>query len=428
MVRQLYSLLLWILLPAILVRLLWRSIRNPVYRRRWGERFGQINCDEYGYDIWLHAVSMGETNAATPLVHELLRRDPNLRILITTMTPTGSDRVVSTFGSSVGHSYAPYDYPFAVRHFLNQVRPNALVLIETEIWPNTIHFCSVRNVPVVMLNVRLSERSRQNYQRIAWLSRPTLQRIQKFGAQSEEHRQRLIDLGVQPSNVYRTGSMKFETKLAAGVREVAEAVRQDWGRDRLVIVAGSTHEGEEEILLRIFQQLKSAHSELLLVIAPRHPERFDAVFRLAARSDLVTLRRTEQQGTLPNTVDILVADTLGELPVLYSAADIAFVGGSLIRGLGGHNILEPCAVGVPAVFGPVMPNFEEISQITTTSKAGIQARDPNDLEVQLSMLLSNPNLRAAMGERGMLMVTENSGATEQSLQILLPLISHRIQG
>ena len=427
MVRQLYSLLLWILLPAILVRLLWRSIRNPKYRRRWGERFGQINCDEHGYDIWLHAVSMGETNAATPLVHELLRRHPDLRILITTMTPTGSDRVFSTFGDSVGHSYVPYDYSFAVQRFLNRVQPGVLVLIETEIWPNTIYLCSVRNVPVVMLNVRLSEKSRRNYQRIAWLLRPTLHRIERFGVQSEKHRQRLIDLGVQPSNVYRTGSMKFETKLAAGVREVAEAVRQDWGRDRLVIVAGSTHEGEEEILLRIFQQLKSTHSELLLVIAPRHPERFDAVFRLAARSDLVTSRRTEQQGTLPNTVDILVADTLGELPVLYSAADIAFVGGSLIRGMGGHNILEPCAVGVPAVFGSVMPNFEEISHIATTSKAGIQARDPRDLEVQLSMLLSNPNLRASMGERGIGMVAENSGATEQSLQILLPLIDHRIR-
>jgi len=287
---------------------------------------------------------MGETNAATPLVHELLRRYPNLRILITTMTPTGSDRVVSTFGDSVGHSYAPYDYSFAVQRFLNRVRPGVLVLIETEIWPNTIHLCSSRNVPVVMLNVRLSEKSSRNYQRIAWLSRPILHRIQRFGAQSEEHRQRLIDLGVQPSAVHRTGSMKFEIKLAAGVREVAEAVRQGWGRDRLVIVAGSTHEGEEDILLRIFQQLKVTHSELLLVIAPRHPERFDVVFRLAARSGLVTSRRTEQQGTLPNTVDILVADTLGELPVLYSAADIAFVGGSLIRGLGGHNIVEPCAV------------------------------------------------------------------------------------
>jgi 3-deoxy-D-manno-octulosonic-acid transferase len=425
--RQLYSLLLWILLPAILVRLLWRSIRNPKYRRRWGERFGQITCDEYGYDIWLHAVSMGETNAATPLVHELLQRHPDLRILITTMTPTGSDRVFSTFGDTVSHSYVPYDYSFAVQRFLNRVQPGVLVLIETEIWPNTIHLCSVRNVPVVMLNVRLSEKSRLNYQRIAWLLRPTLRRIEKFGVQSEKHRQRLINLGVQPSNVYRTGSMKFETKLAAGVREVAEAVRQDWGRDRLVIVAGSTHEGEEEILLRIFRQLKSAHSELLLVIAPRHPERFDTVFRLAARSDLVALRRTEQQGTLPNTVDILVADTLGELPVLYSAADIAFVGGSLIRGMGGHNILEPCAVGVPAVFGSVMPNFEEISHITTASRAGIQARDPRDLEVQLSMLLSNPNLRASMGERGISMVAENSGATEQSLQILLPLIDQRIR-
>ena len=221
--------------------------------------------------------------------------------------------------------------------------------------------------------------------------------------------------------------MKFEFKLTAGVREIAEAVRQDWGRDRLIIVAGSTHEGEEGILLRIFQQLKVSHVELLLVIAPRPTARYDSVFRLAARRGLVTSRRTAQQGPLPNSVDILVADTLGELPVLYSAADIAFVGGSLIPGLGGHNILEPCAVGVPAVFGSVMPNFEEISQIATTSKAAIQVHDSRDLEEQLSMLLSNPNLRASMGERGMDIVAQNSGATERSLEILLPLIDHRIQ-
>jgi 3-deoxy-D-manno-octulosonic-acid transferase len=427
LVRRLYSLLLWILLPAILVRLLWRGVRNPQYRRRLRERFGHVNPDRHGYDIWLHAVSLGETNAATPLIHELLQRHPSLRILITTMTPTGSARVVSTFGDSVDHSYAPYDYSFAVQRFLNRVRPSVLVLIETEIWPNTIHLCSLRNVPVIMLNVRLSEKSRRNYQRIAWLSQPTLRLIRKFGVQSKEHKQRLIALGVQPSAVHRTGSMKFEIKLTAGVHEVAEAVRQDWGRDRLVIVAGSTHDGEEEILVRIFQQLKAVHTELLLVIAPRHPERFDSVFSLVSRSGLAVSRRTEQQGTLSNAVDILIADTLGELPVLYSAADIAFVGGSLIPGLGGHNILEPCAVGVPVVFGSVMPNFEEISHIATDTNAGIQVRDPRDLEAQLSMLLNNPNLRASMGERGIGMISENSGATERSLQILLPLINHRIR-
>lgn len=414
-------------MPAILVRLLWRSVRNPEYGHRWKQRFGRVDHDKRGYDVWLHAVSMGETNAATPLVQELLQRRPNLRILITTMTPTGSDRVVSTFGDSVGHYYAPYDYLFSVKRFLNRVKPRVLILIETEIWPNTIHLCSLRNVPIVMLNVRLSKKSCRNYQRIAWLSRPTLHRIQRFGAQSEEYKERLIKLGVQPSAVRRTGSMKFDIQLAAGVREVAEAVRHDWGRDRLVVVAGSTHDGEEEILLRIFQELKAVHSELLFVIAPRHPERFDTVFRLAIRSGLATSRRTKQTGTLPNTIDILIADTLGELPVLYSAADIAVVGGSLISGLGGHNILEPCAVGVPVIFGSFMPNFEEISHIATTSKAGIQVQDSRDLEAQLSILLSDPNLRASMGERGIAMIKQHSGATEQSLQILLPLIDHRNQ-
>lgn len=372
-------------------------------------------------------MSLGETNAAIPLVNKLLQHHPELRILITTMTLTGSDRVTSTFSDTVGHCYAPYDYSFAVKRFLNRVRPRVLVLIETEIWPNTIHLCSVRHIPVVMLNVRLSEQSHRNYRRISWLIQPTFRHIQRFGVQSEEHRRRLIDLGIVPSAVYRTGSMKFEIKLPAGVREVAEAVRQDWGRDRLVIVAGSTHEGEEEVLLRIYQRLQTIYSDLLLVIAPRHPERFDRVFRLVARSNLATSKRTQQQGGLPNNVEILIADTVGELPILYSAADVAFVGGSLIPGLGGHNILEPCAVGVPVVFGPVMPNFEEISHLTTTSKAGIQVHDSQDLETQLSLLLGDPNLRASMGDRGLRMIEKNSGATEQSLQLLLPLINQRIQ-
>jgi len=395
---------------------------NPKYRHHWMERFGHIERIRHDYDIWIHAVSMGEANAATPLVHALLKRQPDFRILITTMTPTGSERVIKTFGKSVSHCYAPYDYYFSVQRFLKQARPKILVLIETEIWPNMIHSCTAHSVPVVMLNVRLSKKSQRNYQRIAWLSRPTLRHIKKFGVQSDKHRRRLIDLGVQPSSIHKTGSMKFETQLSAGAREIAEAVRHDWGHDRLVIVAGSTHEGEEKILLDIFQQLKTTHRDLLLVIAPRHPERFDGVLRLVTRSGFNLLRRTEQHGALPNSIDILIADTLGELPVLYSAADIALVGGSLIRGLGGHNILEPCSVGVPVVFGPFMPNFEEISQLTTDSSAGIQVQNPRELQIKLSMLLDDPNRRSSMGKRGIRMIEENSGATERSLNILLPLI------
>ncbi len=422
MARHIYSLLLWLLLPIVWGRLLWRSIKNPKYQQRWAERLGYVSKENAGYDIWIHAVSMGEATAAIPLVQELMRTYPEIRIYITTMTPSGSDRINSAFGNTIGHSYAPYDYTFAVTRFVNQVRPKLLVLIETEIWPNTIYACWKRNIPIVMLNVRLSEKSLRKYQRITWLLKQTLGYIAQFGVQSYTHQTRLIALGVDQSVIKKTGSMKFEVKLTAGVREVAEAVRQDWGRDRLIIVAGSTHEGEEEILLRVYLQLKIRFTELLMVVAPRHPERFDSVFKLTSKMNLRATRRSEQQGSLPHGLDILIADTLGELPILYSAADIAFVGGSLLQGLGGHNILEPCAVSVPVVFGPVMPNFREISQIAIDSQAGVQVHSQNDLETQLSTLLDDPNLRATMGENGVKMVAKNAGAIELSMNILSPLI------
>ena len=428
MARKLYSLLLWLLLPIILTRLLWRCFKDKTYRRNWLQRFGRVNPSTAGYDIWVHAVSVGEANAATPLVAQLIKQQPNLRILITTMTSTGLERVITTFGNKVGHFYAPYDYSFAVRSFIHKVRPKMLVLIETEIWPNIIHFCAKDDIPVIMLNVRLSSKSRRNYQKFGWLTHPTLHQIQQFGVQSENHRERLISLGVHPSLVHKTGNMKFETKLAAGVHEIAEALRQEWGHDRLVVVAGSTHEHEEGLLLDIFDQLKKIYRELLLVIAPRHPERFDEVCQIVTKSGHTLLRRTEQHGRLSSRVNILVADTLGELPVLYAAADVAFVGRSLLRGSGGggQNILEPCAVGVPVIFGPFMRNFEEISQLTIASGAGIQIQDIRELQEELSKLLCDPNLRSSMGECGIKMIRENSGATQRSLQILRPLMKKYI--
>ena len=412
------------MLPLILARLLWRSRKNPKYRFNWFQRFGRVREVGNSYDIWIHAVSLGEANASVPLIQKLIQKYPDLRIFVTTMTPTGLERIKEIFGNHVGYSYAPYDYSFAISKFMSRVKPKILILIETEIWPNMIDFCKKADVPVVMLNMRLSSTSTKNYQRIAWLTKKTLLQITSFGVQSEKHCERLATLGVKRSSIHRTGSMKFEMKLAAGVHEIAEAVRQDWGQDRLVIIAGSTHEGEETLLATIFHELKRMHQELLLVIAPRHPERFDGVCRLLERNKFQLLRRTEQHGALPPTVDILVADTLGELSVLYAAADIAIVGGSFISGLGGHNILEPCSVGVPVIFGPFMPNFEEISALTVEANAGIQVQNAEGLRTILSKLLIDPNLRSSMGDYGVEMINKNSGATELSLRILEPILNN----
>jgi len=425
--RRLYTLLLWLALPVVMIRLGLRALRSPGYRGRIGERFGGGIADERHCDLWVHAVSVGEVNAATPLVQRLLEEKKHLDIVITTMTPTGARQVVDTFGSDVRHRFAPYDYPFAIRRFIDRFSPRLLILMETEIWPNMICSCQEKGIPVVMANVRLSARSARGYRFILPLVRAGLNNVSLFATQSEVDRKNLLSLGVDISRTHRTGSMKFEIKMPASVNEVAQAVRRDWSPNRPVIVAGSTHDGEESLLLRIFQTLLHDFPDLLLVIAPRHPERFDTAVRLSSRAGFVVNRRTTQSGALDCAVQIQIADTMGELPVLYGAADIAVVGGSLIpiRGIGGHNILEPCAVGVPVIFGPNMGNFLEISEITVAAGAGFQVDGEAALARQLRRLLGDAHLRSAVGERGRTMVNQNAGATQKTVELITPLLAPR---
>ena len=427
MARRFYTLLLWLALPVVMIRLGWRALSSSGYRGRISERFGGGAPDDRRCDLWIHAVSVGEVKAATPLVQRLLKEKTHLDIIITTMTPTGAQQVVDTFGSEVRHRFAPYDYPFAIRRFITRFSPRLLIIMETEIWPNMIRICHQRGIAVAMANVRLSARSARGYRFVLPLVRDGLNKVSLFAAQSEADRKHLLSLGIDASRTHRTGSMKFEIRMPASVNEVAQAVRRDWSPNRPVIVAGSTHDGEESLLLRAFQSLCNEFPDLLLVIAPRHPERFDAVMRLASRSSLSVSRRTNQAGALDAAVQIQIADTMGELPVLYGAADIAVVGGSLIpiRGIGGHNILEPCAVGVPVIFGPNMGNFLEISEITLTAGAGFQVNDEVALIVQLRHLLNDAHLRSSVGERGRMMVDQNAGATQQTCDLITPLLASR---
>ncbi|MDP6392880.1 MAG: lipid IV(A) 3-deoxy-D-manno-octulosonic acid transferase [Arenicellales bacterium] len=424
MARLLYTLLLWIVLPVLLLRLLIRGFRNPSYWARWNERFGKCQLYPAGFTAWVHAVSVGEVNAATPLINQILQLKPNCRILVTTMTPTGSDQVAATFSNRVTHCYAPYDYPFAVRGFLEKNSPRNLILMETEIWPNMIHYCHQLGTNIIMTNVRLSEKSRRGYAKVLPVIGPALRKVDLFAAQSKDDQERLLALGVDSTRISRTGSMKFEIGLPASVREVAEAVRRDWGRDRTVVIAGSTHEGEESLLLELLTQISDDCPGLLLVLAPRHPERFESVAKLAVREGFESLRRSHHTGQVSSTVSVQIADTMGELPMLYAAADIAIVGGSLIRikGIGGHNILEPCAVGVPVIFGQYMRNFSEISRLTVERRAGFQVDSLDELRTALTTLINDPSLRATMGDNGITMVSENAGATNRTLELLFPLL------
>ena len=415
--RYLYTPLLYLLFPYLLVRLLARGFRNPAYWHRWRERLG------YGalagpVDLWLHAVSVGEVRAAAPLLEALLERGLVKRVVVTIMTPTGSDQVAQLFGERVLHSYAPYDYPGAVIRFLNRLRPDWVLIMETEIWPNIIHQCHRRDIPVAFANLRLSERSYRRYALVDGLLHWALAKVSGFAIQSEPDAARLRRLGAASAAVQVTGSIKFEVDIPASLAEVAQVLRREWGQGRPVWIAGSTHDGEEQHLLDTHAALRSSFPDLLLVLVPRHPERFTPVTRLAQRAGHRVVRRSESRGDLDPAVAVYVGDTMGELTLLYAAADIAFVGGSLVPA-GGHNILEPCALGLPVVFGPHMFNFLQISELALEREAGHQVEDAAQLVHVLDQLLRDPNLRFKAGEAGRELVAENRGALARTLAMLV---------
>ncbi|MDO8704298.1 MAG: lipid IV(A) 3-deoxy-D-manno-octulosonic acid transferase [Sulfuricaulis sp.] len=417
-----YNWLLRLLLPYVLLRLLWRGLRNPAYWRRIPERFGFVAPLSAPRPIWIHAVSVGEVRATIPLVRELTERYPDHPLLITTMTPTGSAQVTQLFGGKLAHCYAPYDYPAAVRRFLDRTQPVMAIVMETELWPNIFHQCRARSIPVFVTNVRMSESSMRKYQRFASLACATLRQVRRFAVQSPADANRLRTLGADPDSVTVTGSIKFEINAGASLREAAEVLRISWGQDRPVWLAASTREGEEELVLAALAELKkqARFANMLLVLVPRHPERFAAVARLCKKNYRIALR-SETRGALDSAVEILVGDTMGELQLIYGAADVAFIGGSLVP-TGGHNLLEAAGMGKPVVFGPHMYNFQEISQMTLERGAGVQIQAPAQLASAVADFLGNANRRDHAGEAGRKMVEENRGALAANMRIIEQLL------
>jgi len=406
-----YTGVLYLALPLILLRLAVRGLRNRGYWSRWPERFGRCDVAAGGY--WFHAVSVGEVQAAAPLIEALMPAE----ILVTSMTPTGSDQVRRLFPRGVRHCYAPYDYPGAVGRFLDRVQPDCLVILETEIWPNLIMACHRRNIPVALVNLRLSQRSCSRYARAGRFMGWLLSRVSAFAVQGTADAERLVRLGVSREAVQVTGSVKFDVDLPASLGEVAQVLRREWGQDRPVWIAGSTHEEEDEQVLDALDDLVDPHPDLLLVLVPRHPERFAAVARLCRRRGLTMVRRSEAQSTVTPETRVYLGDTMGELSLMYAASDIAFVGGSLVPA-GGHNILEPCALGLPVVFGPHMHNFLQISEMALERGAGVQVPGPDELAHAVQRFLNDANLRFRTGESGRAMVRENRGALNRTLAVL----------
>ena len=424
MARLLYSLLLTLLLPLILTRLFIKGSSDNRYRRNIGDRLGQITRPLGTIDVWIHAVSVGEVNAAVPLVTAFRKIHSRCRILITTTTPTGLDQVTAHLGDRVVHCYLPFDHPFFIARFLRTISPRLLIIMERELWPNIIHGCHKRSIPVVIANARLSQRSCNRYAYVLPLMRPALAIVSAVAAQTEADRSRLMTLGAHPDHILTTGNIKYDVTVSAKTMDTAQSMRQDWGRHRLIIVAGSTHEGEEAVLLDIFDPLREHYPGLLLILAPRHPERFDAVFQLVKNRGFNTHRHGDGSTVVPPAAEVHLRDTMGELPLLYAAADIAIVGGSLIeiKGIGGHNLLEPCAVATPVLFGRYISDFLEIGHNIVERAAGIQVHDANDLRDTLKELLNDAALRNRMGANGIQVIKENRGATQRTLELCIPLI------
>ena len=422
MTRLPYSLLLYLLTPLVLLRLAWRGIRAPAYWRRWGERFAWLPPVAAVPRIWIHAVSVGEAQAALPLVQALRERHPGHRLLITTTTPTGSARVRALFGDGVEHVYLPYDLPGAARRFLATFQPALALIMETELWPNLFHACRQRDIPLLVLNARLSERSLRGYRHMAALSRATLADIRWLAVQGESDARRFLSLGADPGQVRVCGSIKFDVHLPASLREEAEVLRRSFGVERPVWIAASTHEGEDEQVLEAFRRLRTAdaHPHALLVLVPRHPERFAAVASLCRAAGHRLVERSSGLPCTPDT-DIYLGDTMGELPMLMAATDVVFMGGSLVP-TGGHNMLEPAALGLPVVFGPHVFNFEEISARLLEAGAARQVRDAAGLAAVVTEWLADANARHEVGERGRVFVEDNRGARERMLALIEPYL------
>lgn len=414
--RLLYTLLLYLLSPAVLLRLAWRGLRAPAYLRRWPERFAFIEPPLGEHVIWVHAVSVGEVQAAEPLVQALLEQYGAYSILLTTVTPTGSARVTELFGNELAHVYAPYDLPDAVARFFDRVRPQLAVIMETELWPNLFHACHARRIPLLLVNARLSARSHLGYRRVRRLVHQVLGEVTQIAAQGETDAARFIALGAEPRKVRITGNLKFEQRIAPDLLERAAVLRREWGTGRPVWIAASTHEGEDELVLDVFRQLRKSFPDCLLVIVPRHPERFEAVAGLCRRRGFSVRLRSEAR-PCAGDIQVFIGDSMGELPLFYAASDVAYVGGSLVRH-GGHNLLEPAALGIPVVTGPHVFNFAEISRLLCAAGACRKVESVTGLERVVREWLEDASERHAAGECGREVVEKNRGALAAVLEMI----------
>lgn len=424
MLLGLYGLVLRLAFPVTLYHLIWRGLRQREYLRRWSERYGWLEGQLDLHDtLWVHAVSVGEVIAARPLVDGLLARHPERPVLVTTITPTGSERVRALWGERVHHVYVPYDLRSIVRRFLDRARPALAVIVETEIWPNLYVECERRGIPLVMVNARLSERSLRGYLPVRKLVKLAMATVDLVAAQSRADAARLERLGADPARIVVTGNLKYDLPLAPGLDAQAQAWRAGWGAARPVWMAASTHAPEEAAVIAAHQALLSTQPDALLLWAPRHPERFGPVAAAARDAGLEVATRSGEG--LPGAgTQVFVVDTIGELMGFYAAADVAFVGGSLCE-VGGHNVLEPAALGVPSVVGPHTFNFKDVTRHLREAGGLQQVDDADAMAAAVRHLLGDPAARREMGDASRRAVAELGGAVARTLDLADEVLAGR---
>src|SRR5882672_11483252 len=410
-----YRLLLWLAFPFVLARLWWRGRHEPGYRQNLAERFGFYPTRPARPVIWLHAVSVGETRAAEPLLHALRSSHPDCDLLITQMTASGREAAQQLFGGAVRVAWLAYDYPSAVRRFLRNFRPRLGILMETEIWFNLVHECERSGVPLLLANARMSARSARGYAVVGPLVRSALGRLGAVAAQTAEDAERLRSLGARAVEV--TGNLKFDAEPRAGSKSIAAEFRR-WFGDRAVQLAASTREGEEDLLLAALKE--NSLGNAIVVIVPRHPQRFDSVARLLAARGLKFTRRSAHAPLDPGC-DIMIGDSMGEMDAYYRACDAAFVGGSLLA-YGGQNLIEACAAGVPVLIGPYTYNFAQVAESAITAGAAVRVKDAGEAIRLARSLLQDRVLRERMGRAGIAFCAAHRGATERTLAICKRLL------
>ncbi|WP_405236770.1 lipid IV(A) 3-deoxy-D-manno-octulosonic acid transferase [Lentisalinibacter orientalis] len=417
--RFAYQLLVYLATPFVFLFWLWRGFTRKGYHDRLGQRFGIGFPDIRSGSVWIHAVSVGEVQAAAPLIKALKDRFPSRAVVVTTVTPTGAERVHRLFGDEVVHCFAPFETPGAVRRFFDRVRPELAVIIETELWPNLYAECGRRRVPLVLASARISPRSVARYRHLTPLFREALSHGIIIAAQSEQDAQRFRDLGAAPARTFVTGNIKFDVEIDESLAARGREFAAEHFPGRSVWIAASTHAGEEEIVLAAHRRLLAAVPDALLMLVPRHPERFPAVADMVREQDLDFVSRTGGERCSAET-RVFLGDTMGELPLFYAASDIAFVAGSLVP-IGGHNLLEPASLGLPILTGPHLFNAEDIAAMFAERGASRVVTDEAELAAALEQLFADEAARRQMGERARRLLLDNRGSLRSLLELLEPL-------